>query len=98
MSSRLLAKTCVGIAPRAPHRPSERADPNRHPLPASTVDDDTPDKYGVIIFDGGPWQARRVVLAFDTPLEAAAYAAEHQLSDYLVAPLSFLSPTGVPRA
>ncbi|WP_307874890.1 hypothetical protein [Frankia nepalensis] len=52
----------------------------------------------MIVFEGGPWQARHVVLAFDTPLEAAAYAAEHRLSDYLVAPLSFLAPTGVPRA
>ncbi|OHV35627.1 MULTISPECIES: hypothetical protein [Pseudofrankia] len=57
---------------------------------------DSSDRFGVIVFEGGPWQARRVVLAFDTPLQAAAYAAEHQLPDYLVAPLSFLTPTGVP--
>ncbi|ONH27338.1 hypothetical protein BL253_22360 [Pseudofrankia asymbiotica] len=62
------------------------------------VGEDSPDRFGVIVFEGGPWQARRVVLAFDTALQAAAFAAEHRLSDYLVAPLSFLTPTGVPRA
>ncbi|WP_232303801.1 hypothetical protein [Pseudofrankia sp. DC12] len=52
----------------------------------------------MIVFESGPWRARRVVLAFDTPLEAAAYAAENAFVDYLIAPLSFLAPTGVPRA
>ncbi|OHV44860.1 hypothetical protein BCD48_24255 [Pseudofrankia sp. BMG5.36] len=64
----------------------------------AAVGEGSPDRFGVIVFEGGPWQARRVVLAFDTALQAAAFAAEHRLSDYLVAPLSFLTPTGVPRA
>ena len=101
MASQLRTRTCGGVVPRARIRPADRpaavapADPAppRRPMP-----DDATEKFGVIVFEGGPWRARRVVLAFDTPLEAAAYAADNAFVDYLIAPLSFLAPTGLPRA
>ena len=101
MTSQLRARTCGGVAPRTRMRPVERppalapADPAP---PRRSMPDDATERFGVIVFEGGPWRARRVVLAFDTPLEAAAYAAENAFVDYLIAPLSFLAPTGVPRA
>jgi hypothetical protein len=101
MTSRLRVRNCGGVAPRARTRPTERLHavaPGDPVPPWRLTPDDATEKFGVIVFDGGPWQARRVVLAFDTPLEAAAYAAENAFPDYLIAPLSFLAPSGVPRA
>ena len=96
MTSRLHARSCGGVRPRSLER---RTIASSEPPPARfTPRDETVEKFGVIVFEGDPWQARQVVLAFDTRLEAAAYAAENALTDYLVAPLSFLAPTGVPRA
>jgi hypothetical protein len=60
--------------------------------------DGATEKFGVIVFEGGPWRERRVVLAFDTRFEAAAYAAENAFEDFLIAPLAFLAPTGMPQA
>jgi hypothetical protein len=97
MTSRLHARTCGGgVRPRPLDR--RAAAPSDPPPAWAWPPDETVEKFGVIVFEGGPWRARRVVLAFDTRLEAAAYAAENALADYLVAPLSFLTPTGVPRA
>ncbi|OAA26677.1 hypothetical protein UG55_101333 [Frankia sp. EI5c] len=53
--------------------------------------------FGVILFAGGPRRARRIVLAFDSASDADAFAVENHYVDYLVAPLSFLAPTGVRR-
>jgi hypothetical protein len=53
--------------------------------------------FGVIVFEGRLRRARQVVLAFDSAADADAYANAARFADYLVAPLSFLSPAGVRR-
>jgi len=100
MTSRLRVRTCGAITPRVRPRPVEwPAASNESTPPARDVaSEDSSESFGVIVFESGSRQARRVVLAFETPLAAAAYAVEHQLPDYLVAPLSFLAPAGVPRS
>jgi hypothetical protein len=99
MTSRLRVRNCGGVAPRVLARPLEEPlaiVPSGPVPPRRPPADDATEKFGVIVFEGGPWRARRVVLAFDTPLEAASYAAENSFADYLIAPLSFLAPSGVP--
>jgi len=101
MTSRLRVRNCGGVAPRVLARPRDEplaVAPTGPVPPRRPAADDATEKFGVIVFEGGPWQARRVVLAFDTRLEAASYATENSFADYLIAPLSFLAPGGVPRA
>lgn len=64
----------------------------------SAPDDEAPaDKlFGVVIFDTRQRRARRVVLAFDSMSAADAYAVDNRFRDYVVVPLSFLAPAGVP--
>jgi hypothetical protein len=97
MTSRLRVRTCGGGVSQVRPRPTDRlaVAPSDPRPPRVLTPDATLEKFGVIVFEGDPWQARQVVLAFDTRLEAAAYAADNQLTDYLIAPLSFLAPTGV---
>ncbi|ONH60540.1 hypothetical protein CcI49_10735 [Frankia sp. CcI49] len=65
------------------------------PRPVEGGDFDPSSMFGVILLSGGARRARRIVLAFDSASEADAFAVENHYVDYLVAPLSFLSPTGV---
>lgn len=58
-------------------------------------DPDASSMFGVILFSDSSRRARQVVLAFDSATDADAFAVENHYVDYLVAPLSFLAPTGV---
>ncbi len=65
--------------------------------PGEADDPDSSSMFGVILFVAGSRRARRIVLAFDSASDADAYAVENHYVDYLVAPLSFLSPAGIRR-
>jgi hypothetical protein len=88
MSSGLRSRGMCGRRPRSSQLRDTAADSD---------DPESAPKFGVIILDGRFRRARRVVLAFDTASDADAYATAHDYVNYLVAPLSFLAPAGVPR-
>jgi hypothetical protein len=52
--------------------------------------------YGVVQFEGSHRDARSVVLAFENANAADEYAVSCGFDDYLVVPLSFLTPTAAP--
>lgn len=87
MTSGLRSRTWCGRGPRVTAAESRDVDePQGSPV-----------TFGVIVFEGRLRRARQVVLAFDSAADADAYANAARFADYLVAPLSFLSPAGVRR-
>lgn len=64
---------------------------------SAVVPDDPPEAllYGVVRFEGGRRSARNVVLAFENANAADEFASRSGFDDYLVVPLSFLTPLAV---
>ncbi|MGF7234809.1 MAG: hypothetical protein ACQSGP_07600 [Frankia sp.] len=78
--------------PGDPHRTvAPRTTPAR-PRPAAPGSTDAL-LYGVIRFEGTHRATRSVVLAFENATAADEYAIGCGFDDYLVVPLSFLTPT-----
>lgn len=78
--------------PGDPHRTlAARTAPVR-PLPVTPGKSDAL-LYGVIKFEGPRRATQSVVLAFENATAADEYAVGRGFDDYLVVPLSFLTPT-----